>query len=216
MVNDINFVKSIDPKTGELVGRRDFSAGKAAEPLCPAIGGGVSWNSGSYNPKTGLYYKIGNEWCISLDVVKTTPVTEPSAQLNIGANFKLVSAAGRRDLRPSRRARSDYRREEVGGPLSRAADGERAVDRAAIWCSCPTAGASCTPTTRRPAASCGTTAMASAIRAASSAMPPAASSTSPSSRALAAWSATTYAPTFGEPYKSMPRDDGVLVVYCLK
>ena len=25
-----------------------------------------------------------------------------------------------------------------------------------------------------------------------------------------------YAPTFGEPYKSMPRDDGVLVVYSLK
>jgi hypothetical protein len=25
-----------------------------------------------------------------------------------------------------------------------------------------------------------------------------------------------YAPTFGEPYKSMPRDEGVLVVYSLK
>jgi len=25
-----------------------------------------------------------------------------------------------------------------------------------------------------------------------------------------------FAPTFGEPYKSMPRDDGVLVVYSLK
>ena len=32
---------------------------------------------------------------MDLEVVKTTPITEPMAQLNIGANFKLVAAAGR-------------------------------------------------------------------------------------------------------------------------
>ena len=64
------------------------------EPLCPAIAGGVSWNSGAYSPKTGLYYKVGNEWCITLDVKKTTPVTEPQVQLNIGAEFKLVPPPG--------------------------------------------------------------------------------------------------------------------------
>ena len=85
-----NFVKNIDPKTGELIGRRDFSAGKVEEPLCPHISGGVSFNAGSYNPKTGLYYKLGQEWCMTLDVVKTTPVTAPQAQLNIGANFKIA------------------------------------------------------------------------------------------------------------------------------
>jgi len=90
IAQNINFVKDIDPKTGELVGRRDFAAGKAAEPLCPHISGGVSWNAGSYNPKTGLYYKLGQEWCMTLDVVKTTPVTEPQAQLNIGANFVIA------------------------------------------------------------------------------------------------------------------------------
>jgi PQQ-dependent dehydrogenase (methanol/ethanol family) len=64
LVENINFVKNIDPKTGELIGRRDFSAGKVeSPPLCPYIGGGISWNGGSYNPKTGLYYKIGQEWC---------------------------------------------------------------------------------------------------------------------------------------------------------
>ena len=62
IVDAINFVKTINPQTGELIGRRDFTAGKQAEPLCPAIDGGVSWNGGSYNPKTGMYYKIGNEW----------------------------------------------------------------------------------------------------------------------------------------------------------
>jgi alcohol dehydrogenase (cytochrome c) len=95
LVKAINFVKSIDPKTGELVGRRDFSEGKLqGDPLCPAIMGGVSWNSGAYSPKTGLYYKIGNEWCITLDVKKTTPVTEPQVQLNIGAEFKAVPPPG--------------------------------------------------------------------------------------------------------------------------
>ncbi len=90
MIDNINFVKDIDPKTGELIGRRDLNEGKVQGVLCPAIDGGVSWNTGAYSPKTGLYYKIGNEWCISLEVVKTTPITEPMAQLNIGANFKLT------------------------------------------------------------------------------------------------------------------------------
>jgi alcohol dehydrogenase (cytochrome c) len=89
-----NFVKDIDPHSGELIGRRDFSPGPQSEVLCPAIAGGVSWNSGAYSPKTGLYYKIGNEWCMTLDVKKTTPVTEPEVQLNIGAEFKIVPPPG--------------------------------------------------------------------------------------------------------------------------
>jgi alcohol dehydrogenase (cytochrome c) len=56
--------------------------------------GGVSWNSGTYHPQTGLYYKIGNEWCMDLDIVKTTPVVEPAAQLNIGATFTAKAPPG--------------------------------------------------------------------------------------------------------------------------
>jgi alcohol dehydrogenase (cytochrome c) len=62
--------------------------------LCPAISGGVSWNTGAYNPKSGLYYKVGNEWCMDIEVIKTTPITEPQVQLNIGANFKLRDPEG--------------------------------------------------------------------------------------------------------------------------
>ena len=94
IAENVNFVKGIDPKTGELIGRRDLSLGKIDSPLCPAIAGGVSWNAGAYNPKTGLYYKIVQEWCMDLEVVKTTPIVEPMAQLNIGANFKLVPPPG--------------------------------------------------------------------------------------------------------------------------
>jgi PQQ-dependent dehydrogenase (methanol/ethanol family) len=91
LANNINFVKDIDPKTGELVGRRDLKEGAVDPPLCPAISGGISWNSGAYSPKTGLYYKIAQEWCQEMEVVKTTPIVEPMAQLNIGANFKMIN-----------------------------------------------------------------------------------------------------------------------------
>ena len=92
LADNINFVQDIKPN-GELVGRRDMPEGPA-KGLCPAINGGVSWNSGTYDPATGLYYKIGNEWCMDLTVQKTTPVTEPQAQLNIAAQFKIVDPPG--------------------------------------------------------------------------------------------------------------------------
>jgi alcohol dehydrogenase (cytochrome c) len=91
LTKNVNFVKGIDPKTGELIGRRDLSLGKADTPLCPAIAGGVSWNTGAYSPKTGFYYKIAQEWCMDITVIRTTPILEPMAQLNMGADFKLVA-----------------------------------------------------------------------------------------------------------------------------
>src|SRR5437762_9348691 len=90
LVQNINFVQDIDPKTGELKGRRDMVEG-SHKNLCPAIAGGISWNTGAYSPRTGLYYKIGQEWCMDLTVQKTTPILEPMAQLNIGADFKIVA-----------------------------------------------------------------------------------------------------------------------------
>ncbi len=91
-VDAINFVKDIKPD-GTLVGRRDLSEGKHKN-LCPAIMGGLSWNAGTYNPKTGLFYRVGYEWCIDLEVVKTEPIVEPVVQLNIGANFTAVGPDG--------------------------------------------------------------------------------------------------------------------------
>jgi alcohol dehydrogenase (cytochrome c) len=93
LVKNSNFVKNIDPKTGELQGRRDFTEGKQTN-LCPAIMGGVSWNAGTYSPQTGLYYKVANEWCMDLEITKTKPVTEPAAQLNIGATFTIKDPPG--------------------------------------------------------------------------------------------------------------------------
>jgi len=70
---------------GELIGRRDLMLGKADTPLCPAIAGGISRNAGAYSPKNGLYYKIAQEWCMEITVIKTTPILEPMAQLNLVA-----------------------------------------------------------------------------------------------------------------------------------
>ena len=92
LIKHINFVEDIKPN-GTLVGRRDFTEGNQ-KGLCPFIAGGISWNAGSYNPKTGLYYKVGNEWCMDLTVKKTEPMLEPMAQLNIGADFNMVPPPG--------------------------------------------------------------------------------------------------------------------------
>jgi len=102
-VDNINYVKDIKPN-GELVGRRDLAEGKH-ENLCPAINGGMSFNSGTYDPKTGLYYGVGYEWCMDLTVVKTEPITEPVAQLNIGADFKVVAPKGDKSQHGHIRAR---------------------------------------------------------------------------------------------------------------
>jgi PQQ-dependent dehydrogenase (methanol/ethanol family) len=91
-VDNINFVQDIKPD-GTLVGRRDLPEGKH-QNLCPAINGGYSWPSGSYSPKTGLLYKVGYEWCMDLEVVKTEPIVEPVAQLFIGANFTVTPPDG--------------------------------------------------------------------------------------------------------------------------
>jgi len=90
LIKNINFVQDIKPN-GELVGRRDMLEGKQSTSLCPFIAGGMSWNMGTYNPKTGLFYKVGNEWCMNLEIKKTTPILEPAAQLNIGADFNIVN-----------------------------------------------------------------------------------------------------------------------------
>ena len=62
---------------GRAVGRRDMSAGKHTN-LCPAIAGGYSWPTGAYSPKTGLYYRVGFEWCMDLRSPKPSPLPNHS------------------------------------------------------------------------------------------------------------------------------------------
>jgi len=215
LINNINFVKSIDPKTGELVGRRDFAAGKQAEPLCPAIDGGVSWNSGTYSPKTGLYYKIGNEWCITLDVVKTTPVTEPVVQLNIGANFKLVPP-------PSGPI---YGHLDARDPITGAKKWEVRFPEPPMASLLSTAGGLVFVPDSRGTLHAYNADTGAELWSHSDGLGHQGGIVSYAANGkqyvaveagFGGMVADDFGPAFGEPYKSMPRDDGVLVVYSLK
>jgi alcohol dehydrogenase (cytochrome c) len=83
-----NFVKGVNPKTGELISPWYPTEGKT-QFLCPWIAGAYSWNSGAYSPKTGLWYKIVQEGCMDLDIKRTQATTDPAVGLNIGADFAL-------------------------------------------------------------------------------------------------------------------------------
>lgn len=74
-----NFVKNIDPKTGELVGRLDLPEGQGTK-VCPSAFGGRSWNAGSYSPKTGLWYTTAQEFCGTI-----TPVAQKSDPKDYGS-----------------------------------------------------------------------------------------------------------------------------------
>ena len=90
-----NFVQDIDPHTGELKGRTSHALGDNKN-ICPAFTGAIGWPPGSYNPKTGLYYRAVAEACMNLKVAKTTPVVQPQAQLFIGAQFTVVGPNGQK------------------------------------------------------------------------------------------------------------------------
>src|SRR6266446_472290 len=76
-----NWVKGIDPKTGELIERNPPRLGKP-HFICPWIAGGRSWNSGSYNPRTGLWYNTAMEVCEEVTVEKQTPGVEAYGHLD--------------------------------------------------------------------------------------------------------------------------------------
>lgn len=62
LAENINFVKGINPKTGELIGRKPMPVGKETT-ICPYLLGARSWNHGAYNPDTGLWYTNAMEVC---------------------------------------------------------------------------------------------------------------------------------------------------------
>ena len=88
-----NFVKDIDPKTGALIGRTSEIEGDNKD-ICPSFTGALGWPSGSYSPKTGLFYRAVAEACMNLKVKKTTPILEPQAQLFVGAEFAVHGPNG--------------------------------------------------------------------------------------------------------------------------
>ena len=88
------FVDTINPKTGELIGRNGPRLENSPHISCPWIGGGRSWNSGAYSPKTKLWYNTAMEACLKVTVKKEAPVLEPTAQLFFGGDIEAVHPPG--------------------------------------------------------------------------------------------------------------------------
>ncbi len=48
--------------------------------VCPAIDGGHSWEAGTYSPRTKLFYRVAQEWCMYLTVAAEEPAGRRSRQ----------------------------------------------------------------------------------------------------------------------------------------
>jgi PQQ-dependent dehydrogenase (methanol/ethanol family) len=66
-MNAINWTTGYDIAKGEWQNMLWPEPGKQTL-VCPAIDGGHSWNAGSYNPNTKLFYRVQQEWCMKLTV----------------------------------------------------------------------------------------------------------------------------------------------------
>lgn len=71
LVESSNWIEGVD-KQGRLIGRNEPPVGQTSF-ICPAIGGGRSWNHGAYSPQTGWFYSTGLEWCQTVTVRQEDP-----------------------------------------------------------------------------------------------------------------------------------------------
>ncbi|MFK7965322.1 MAG: pyrroloquinoline quinone-dependent dehydrogenase [Burkholderiaceae bacterium] len=92
-----NWTSGFNKETGQWENMLWPKAGEKTL-VCPAIDGGHSWNSGSYDPNSKLFFRVVNEWCMWLTVNPkegATPtagseerITEPFAQVFMAADWK--------------------------------------------------------------------------------------------------------------------------------
>jgi alcohol dehydrogenase (cytochrome c) len=71
IVKNINWVTGIDEK-GNLLGRNEPKVGETSF-ICPAIGGGRSWNQASYSPDQKMLFTTAIEWCEDVNAQTEEP-----------------------------------------------------------------------------------------------------------------------------------------------
>ena len=94
LFENINFVKDIDPKTGELIGRRDFPAGKVTEAAVP-----VHWRRHQLEcrlvqPEDRPLLQDRPGMVHDARYSEDDAGHRAQVQLNIGADFKMVPPPG--------------------------------------------------------------------------------------------------------------------------
>lgn len=89
----VSFVKAVDPKTGELIGRNPPSISEGGM-FCPSMLGGRSWNAGSYNPETGVWFNSRQEICEIAKVRPEKPTLDPLPGWYAGADLQWVHPPG--------------------------------------------------------------------------------------------------------------------------
>lgn len=89
----VTFAKSVDPKTGEIIGR---SPPVIAENhmYCPSFLGGRSWNPGSYNPETKVWYNSRIEFCMIVKTRPEKPSVAPALGWYIGGDMSFSNPPG--------------------------------------------------------------------------------------------------------------------------
>lgn len=92
IVGDINWVKGVNPKTGELIGRREVPIG-SNDVICPALTGARNWNHGSYNPGNGLWYNNLLDICARIDL--GPPTDNWQGGYGSVKNFELMKKPGK-------------------------------------------------------------------------------------------------------------------------
>ena len=96
--------------------------------VCPAIDGGHSWEAGTYSPRTKLFYRVAQEWCMYLTVqpksggttISAGAESAGSAAVRPGVHERRVdrhAPAGRQEPRPAHGTRSGHRQARLGEAL---------------------------------------------------------------------------------------------------
>ncbi|MCB1018533.1 MAG: PQQ-dependent dehydrogenase, methanol/ethanol family [Acidobacteria bacterium] len=89
LVENSNWIARVG-ENGELIGRNEPPVGKSTF-ICPAIGGGRSWNHGAYSPQTGWFYSTGLEWC---QTVTVKPEEPREGMAFFGGEFQMAHPKG--------------------------------------------------------------------------------------------------------------------------
>jgi alcohol dehydrogenase (cytochrome c) len=89
----VTFAKTVDAKTGEVIGRNPPVTAEN-HMFCPSFIGGRSWNAGSYNPETGVWYNSRQEMCMIVKTHPEHPTLDPLPGWYVGGDMSFAHPPG--------------------------------------------------------------------------------------------------------------------------